>query len=358
MKHLIGILVLVSMGSGTLFAQSRFEIAGDSKVSNSGDTFVHIISKDVSSTARLELGDDLTYKGGVAYNGLEDFMILRGTPVEGHLMMNTAGNIGLNEEPGSARLFIKQNSGSGYGGVSQIRLEESETSGQSVIKFTNDGSSEAWSMAARADENGGSLIMTKHEDSDATDFFTLDGANFMVGIHQNSPEAYLHLKQQFAGVDALAFEEPNSQGPDKWSFRVGSTDILIYFNEGIRGGFDAQTGNYNDFPPSSSVPEKDKSRVSRNGNIWEIEPQIISSQNDVKFTYDLSSVSQSNALVSNDKGVKGYKPAKVAKATFEAFLDLQKLTQKREREINARLQALTVFKERVARLEKLNKQNP
>lgn len=329
-------------------SQTLLEVVGDSKVSKDEDATVSLLSKYISETARLELSDNLTYKAGVDYNGLLDLLILRGLKSAGDIFMNGSGKIGVNEEPGDARLFIKQNSTSSYSGLAQLQLEESELTDESFMKFTNQGSAEAWGIAARA---GAKLILTKHESLNTTDIMAMDGASFMVGIHQNSPEAYLHIKQQFAGVDALAFEEPDGQGGDKWSFRIGDEDILIYYNGGIRGGFDVSTGNYNAFPPSPAAMIQSKTRTAASA-IWELNPGLISTKQGEQFAFDLSASSEQNGLIQRKDGQLGYDPKEVALATFEAFQTLHKAALERQARIDSRLQLLAELERKLSGMER------
>ncbi|WP_131458146.1 hypothetical protein [Jiulongibacter sediminis] len=335
-----------------LSAQNYLEIVGDSKITNESMALLSILSTGTDENSRIETGSDLTYKAGIAYNGVNDVVILRGKLGEGGLMMNQNGKIGINEVPGDARLFIKQNSTSGYSGFSQLHLEEAFAGGESFIKMKNEGSSDAWGITANAGVVTGKFKLTKFDATQSVDLITLDGDTFRAGIHNTSPEAYLHLKQQFAGIDAMAFEEPASQGSDKWSFRIGDNDILIYFNGGIRGGFDSATGNYNNFPPSSSVPEKNKGRLVQVANICELEPMLFATKRGMTFSYDLSSVSESNSLVTYKNGRPGYLPNEVARATAEAWSKLQNEILQRAEEIENKRQTLLLLEERVTKLEK------
>lgn len=245
------LLSLWLVSSHWAVSQTPLLIEGNGLFSSAATTNLDIQNTNDNTNALIRFGDNDLLKASFGFNGNEDvFKISMGNTLDrDDWTISESGLIGINNLPTGHRFFIQHNSTSGLSGSSHLTLEEGATSDFARLRFENVGETDYWTIDARATE-GSAQMNFIYDTGTPTTIMALDGEAFRVGIHQEAPQAYLHIKQQSAGVDALAIENDNATGGDKWSFRVGSEDILIYFNGDIRGGFDVSTGNYNNFPPS------------------------------------------------------------------------------------------------------------
>lgn len=242
--------------TGVLFAganaQDFLDVAGgNGLITNSGTTKLEILSKNAGSTAGIGLGDNNTVKSLVGYDGTSGLLKINNAANLGpnHLTIDNTGLIGINAAPGNARLFINHNSTSGLTGSAHIELQETGTSDFSRLKFTNTGSTALWTIAARS-EVGNSIFNFFHNNgTDFANIMSLDGETFRVGIRETSPEAYLHIKQVSANVDALILENDDQTGSEKWGLRINNDDLEFRFEGTLRAYISSATGAYTAVPP-------------------------------------------------------------------------------------------------------------
>lgn len=254
-----GCLALLVCLHQNLSAQQVYRVQGNGLYQTPSSTNVDIHSEDDNTNSLLRFGDNNTSKVSLGYNGNEDNFKISTSATLGadDLSMTLTGRIGVNIAPSTHRLLIQQNSGSGINGDAQLAIQENNGSDNSRLRFTNLGEDDGfWEVRSAAINNFFQMDFYYTDGLNEAIFLSFDGDEESVGIHQTSPEGYLHLKQQFAGLDALAFTNDNNS--NKWSMRIGDEDILIYFNGGIRGGFDVSTGNYNNFPPAPALSGQTK----------------------------------------------------------------------------------------------------
>ncbi len=254
-KFFLGSLFLLA-ASMTISAQAKLSVNGNGLFVSPASTNVDIKNLNDNTNALIRFGDANILKASLGFNGNEDgFKISMGNTVgREDLTMAENGYNGLNALPTAHRFFIKHNSTSGISGSAHLTLEESSFSNFARLLSKNVGQNGSWTIGGRATEGSARMQFTYQNGvSTATeDILTLDGDHFRVGIHAPNPDAYLHIKQLSAGVDALAIVANGASG-DKWSFRIGDNDILVYFNGGIRGGFNSDDGVYKNFAPQQTA---------------------------------------------------------------------------------------------------------
>jgi hypothetical protein len=268
-------------------------------------------------------------------------------------MANT-GKIGINTLPSDHRMLILHNSTSGTTGSAQLALRSSSAGDFSRLQFENEGDQSHFILSGRA-TNGQALLNIYHSDAFSNaNIMSFDGDNFRVGVHTETPEAYLHLRQEFAGVDVLAFQ--NSASTDKWSMRVGDEDILIYYNGGIRGGFDVSTGNYNNFPPAPPPSAERKSPTDVLDQVMQLNPIAIktsSAQSTVLL--DPRSVEKINSsLVAHSRDQKniGLDYNQLVLLSIEAIQQRQEILNKNTERIEKLKHNHELTAQRLADLEK------
>lgn len=264
----------------TADAQNPFRIEGTGLFNSPSGTSIDLLNTDDNTNALLRFGDNNVSKTSLGFNGNDDvFKFSTATTLGANdLTMTLTGLMGINTLPGAHRMLINQNSTSGLAGATQLYLQENNVNDFARLRFSNLGDDGAWLISGNAVGGSSRMHFYYSDGLNAADLMSLDGDNFRVGIHQINPEGYLHIKQQFAGVDALAFVNDNATGGDKWSFRIGDEDILIYFNNDIRGGFDVSTGNYNNFPPAPALAGQTKMKDDVLGQLMQLRPRTISQE--------------------------------------------------------------------------------
>lgn len=254
--------LLLCLLSSYLNAQDFLDVAGgNALITNTGTAKLEVLSKTVSSTGGIGLGDDNTLKSIIAYDGLNGLLRINNAPdfTPKHLTIDDAGMVGLNAFPANARLFINHNSTSGLSGSAHIELQETGTSDFSRLKFTNTGNTAQWTLAARSEVGNSLFNFFYNNGTDFANILSLDGDNFRVGIRQTSPEAYLHIKQVDADIDALILENDDQTGSEKWGLRIGNDDLEFRYEGELRAYISAATGAYTAVPP---VAEFSGARVS------------------------------------------------------------------------------------------------
>ncbi|PHN06442.1 hypothetical protein CRP01_12810 [Flavilitoribacter nigricans DSM 23189 = NBRC 102662] len=253
-------------------------IEGNGLFQGTNSTNLDIFSTDDNTNSLMRFGDNSTNKVSFGYNGNNDYFNISTAATLGadDLTLSLTGRIGINSAPSDHRMLINQNSTSGLDGDAQLYLQENNTGDQARLRFTNDGDDGYWEVGAAAISGAYQMDFFYTDGLNDATLLSLDGTAESVGIHQTIPEGYLHLKQQFAGADALAFVNDNNA--NKWSMRIGDEDILIYFNGDIRGGFDVSTGNYNNFPPAPALATASKMDDAVLGKVMLLEPRVGSAQ--------------------------------------------------------------------------------
>lgn len=249
--RLISIMVVLAVVTIPIHAQYQFHVEGNGIFTSPASTNVDVIDTADNSNSLIRWGDNNLLKFSFGFNGNEDlFKVAIGDALSSNdFSLSPYGKLGFNAGPDTNRVLIAHNSTSGVSGSAHVDLSQNSMNGFARLRFENLGESNSFVLAGQAKEGNSKFKISYNEPFDTTELMTLDGDLFHVGIHQSNPEGYLHIKQQFAGIDALAIINDDATGGDKWSMRIGDEDILIYFNNDIRGGFDVSTGNYNNFPP-------------------------------------------------------------------------------------------------------------
>ncbi|MCB0686112.1 MAG: hypothetical protein KDC53_06295 [Saprospiraceae bacterium] len=248
MSQHFAIISSILFSVSNLLAQHIFTAEGNGVFMSPASTNLDIISSLDNSNSLLRMGDNNSIKSSFGFNGNTDLFVLSmaGTLGSNDLTITPNGKLGVNGPPDTSRMLITHNSTSGVIGSAHLLLSQNSMADPARFIFENVGSSKQWLIKATA-KSGSAKFKLAFTDGIDSDILTFDGDQFYTGIHQTNPEGYLHIKQEFPSIDAIAMVNDNT--PDKWSMRIGDEDILFYFNDGIRGGFDVSTGNYNNFPP-------------------------------------------------------------------------------------------------------------
>jgi len=238
-------------------AQNRFSVEGNGRFFSASSTNVDILNTDDNTNALIRFGDNDVLKASLGFNGNQDAFVLSmgNTLGRDDLTMNATGRIGINSQPTDHRFFIQHNSTSGPSGSSHLTLEEVNSTDFSRLRFQNLNENGLWTLADRATDGDALMNIFYNDGTNFANLMSFDGDLFRVGIHQTAPDAFLHIKQQTAGVDALKFENDDQTGGETWGFRIGDNDILLYFQGDIRGGFDSDDGAYNNFPPPAAFAD-------------------------------------------------------------------------------------------------------
>lgn len=236
------------------YSQQQFDFEGNGTIAHDAATRLTVKSYDSLSNSLIRFGSNDVAKFSFGYNASMDILQLcAGNTIGSNsftMGINSFTNrFAINSVPTAHRFLIRHNSTSGASGSSHLTLQENDIDGFGRVRFQNEDEDGYWLMSARS-TNGQSRFKLKYDDGlNAADIMSVDGDLFRVGIHQNNPDAYLHIKQSTAGVDALKFENDDSTGGEIWGWRVGDNDILIYFEGGLRGSFCSDDGVYTNFPP-------------------------------------------------------------------------------------------------------------
>jgi hypothetical protein len=276
-KNILYVLLVTCVAGTTLLAQPPLIIEGNGLFRGTASTNLDIISTDDNTNSLMRFGDNSTNKVSMGYNGNNDYFNFStaSTLAAEDLTIGLNGRIGINTAPATHRMLINQNSSPGSGGAAHLALIEDNTVDFARMRFTNEGDDGYWELRSTAIPSSYQMEIFYDDgfSNDAT-LLTLNGDKF-VGIHQTMPEAYFHIKQQSAGVNALTFV--NNNNDDEWNFRIGSEDILVYFNNSIRGGFDVSTGNYNNFPPSPALAATTKMQEPVLKKVMQLQPKLATS---------------------------------------------------------------------------------
>jgi hypothetical protein len=239
------------------YAQNKFSVEGNGRFFSASSTNVDILNTDDNTNALIRFGDNDVLQTSLGFNGNQDaFVISMGNTLgRDDLTMDATGRIGINSMPTDHRFFIKHNSTSGPNGSSHLTLEEASSGDFNRLRFQNANEDGLWTLAARATDGDALMNVFYNDGTNFANLMSFDGDLFRVGIHQTVPDAFLHIKQNTAGVDALKFENDDATGGEIWGWRVGDNDILLYFEGALRASFNSDDGVYTNFPPPAAFSD-------------------------------------------------------------------------------------------------------
>lgn len=277
-KKIFNICLGVLLGISPLLAQTPFVIEGNGLFRGANSTNLDILSIDPTTNSLMRFGDNSISKVSMGYNGNNDYFNFSTASTLGadDFTLSLTGRIGINTAPGSHRMLINHNSTSGTDGSAHLTLQENNTGDYARMRFTNLGDDGYWEIQAATVTNSNQMEFYYTDGLNDATLLTVSGDEEAVGIHQTNPEGYLHIKQQFAGANALTFVNDNNA--NEWNFRIGDEDILIYFNNDIRGGFDVSTGNYNNFPPAPALATSTKMQASVLEEVMLLQPKLATAE--------------------------------------------------------------------------------
>lgn len=252
------ILLLAMLGMLQIsWAQPKLSVEGNGRFISSASTNVDIQNTDDNTNALVRFGDNSTTKVSLGFNGNEDVFKISTAPTLGveDFTMDLNGYIGINSLPSAHRFLINHNSSSGSDGSAHLTLQENNTTDFSRLRFSNLGSDGIWTIATRATDGDSKMNFFYNDGINFRNVLSLDGDLFRVGINNTEPEAYLHIKQIDAGVNALVLENDDQTGGEKWGMQVGNSDLDFLFEGVIRGSFSSATGAYTAFPPPAAFTD-------------------------------------------------------------------------------------------------------
>jgi hypothetical protein len=241
-----------------IYAQAPFRVQGNGLFQSPASTNVDIQNTDDNTNALLRFGDNNSSKVSLGFNGSQDvFKISTATTLGANdLTMDLSGKIGINTLPGNHLFLINHNSTSGVDGSAHLTLEENNTGDFARLRFNNLGSDGLWTIAARATDGSSLMNFFYNDGTNFGNVMSLDGDLFRVGINDTEPEAYLHVKQVTAGVNAIVLENDDQTGGEKWGMQIGNTNLDYLFEGVIRGSFSSATGAYTPFPPPAAFKDQ------------------------------------------------------------------------------------------------------
>ncbi len=245
---------LVLLTSFSVSSQTHFLSEGNGLFEAEDVTRVTIRGKTNTDNALLRLGNEGASKISLGYHASDDvWKVSNGTNLSNNgltMGLSTFTNrFGVNSLPTTHRFQIRHNSTSGVGGSSHLHLLETGLGDYSRLRFGNEGDDGLWTLAARATDGDALFNIFYNDGVNFANIMSFDGDLFRVGIHETSPDAFLHIKQLTAGVDALKLVNDDQTGGETWGFRVGDNDVLIYFEGGLRASINSDDGVYTNFPP-------------------------------------------------------------------------------------------------------------
>lgn len=357
------ILVLILLLTGLpclLSAQTKLEVAGNGRFFSASSTNVDILNTDDNTNTLVRFGDNSVSKASLGFNGNNDaFTISMGNTLgRSDLTISEFGRIGINTLPTDHRFFIRHNSTSGEDGSAHLTLQESSTGDFSRLRFENDGADGFWTIASRATDGDALMNVFYNDGLNFANLMSFDGDQFRVGIHQDTPNAYLHIKQQSAGVDALKFENDDATGGEIWGWRVGDNDILLYFEGDLRASFNSDDGVYTNFPPPAALAGKreayDEAVLD---NVLKLEPlryaTLRSRQSSITLNPEEVQRINPNWVRQSEDGTRlGIDYQQFTLLAIKSVQEQQELIEHQAREID-RLQAeKEEMKERLVRIER------
>lgn len=361
MKNRLLILSLFLTLSNVSFSQILFDFEGNGNIAHDDTTRLTVKSLN-SNNSLIRFGSDDVSKFSLGYNSTKDIMQLcAGTSLTSDAFTMGIGSFtnrfALNSIPSTHRFLIRHNSTSGTTGSAHLTIQETVGTDFGRLRFENENQDGQWVVAARS-TNGESLLNFFYNDGlNFANVLSMDGDLFRVGIHQTEPEAYLHIKQQTAGVDVLKFENDDQTGGEIWGWRVGDNDILIYFEGGIRGSFNSDDGVYTNFPPpppaeSHVYKSKEKELMKQ---FRQIESKVYRNksgrQNHVLDPYQIQKVNNDWVVYSEDNANLGINHEQMIALSIEAIKEQQNIIEDQAERINKMEKLQEEMISRLLRLE-------
>jgi hypothetical protein len=319
----------------------QLEVNENGTFTTPSETSLDVKNSDDNTNSLIRFGDDDVSKSAFGFNGNDDaFKISLGTTLRpDDLTISQTGSIGVNTLPSSHKMFILHNSTSGTSGSEHLSLKENNNGDFARIRFTNLGDDNFFSIEAKAVE-GAAKMNFIYNDGSSTNVMTLDGEQFQVGINQTTPEAYLHIAQPNPSIDQIVFENDATGGSDSVDWRVGSDDILIYFNQGLRAAFDAADGSLNNFPlpppPVNSIDNCTSEEVLEQIN--KLKPILLQTdQSSAMLSLNPDEVEQINPdwiVYSEDKTRKGVNYQLLTTMALQSVLEQQNDIDQNQEKLN------------------------
>lgn len=357
-KNLLWLFLAVLCPCTMLFAQPKLSVEGNGLFTSPASTNVDIKNTDDNTNALIRFGDNNLLKSSLGFNGNDDaFKISMGTTLgREDLTISETGRIGINNLPTDHRFFIRHNSTSGTNGSAHLTLQENSTGDFARLRFQNAGDDGLWTIATRTAGANALMNFFHNDGANFANILSLDGNQFRVGIHETSPEAYLHIKQDVQGQDALIFENDDQTGGEIWSYQIGDEDLDLYFEGVIRGSFSAATGAYTAFPPPAPLKGQREFRDRVLEKVLQLQPVVFSQEKNRGQTLglnpeDVERVNPDWVVRSEDGERLGFNYQQFTVLAIKAIQEQQILIDDRAEEIAALEAEEAAFEKRLAQIE-------
>lgn len=336
----------------------HLEVNGNGAFTAPSEISLEVKNSNDNTNSLIRFGDNNVSKSAFGFNGNDDaFKISMGTTLgPDDLTISQTGSIGVNTLPSSHKMFILHNSTSGTGGSEHLSLKADNNADFTRMRFDNLGEDNFFIIEAKAVE-GAAKMNFIYNDGSSTNVMTLDGEQFQVGINQTAPEAYLHITQPNATLDQIVFENDAAGGSDRVDWRVGTNDILIYFNQGLRASFDATDGSLNNFPlpppPVNNMDDYSSEEVLQQIN--KLQPKLLQTdQSHTTLILHPDEVEQINPdwiVYSEDKSRKGVNYQLLTTMALQSVMQQQNDIDRNQEKLNQLKTRRSELKNTITQLE-------
>lgn len=344
------------------FAQYLHRVQGNGLFKSASSTNVDIQNSTDNTNALIRFGDNTTSKVSLGFNGNDDVFKISTASTLGvnDFTMDLNGYIGINSLPSAHRFLINHNSTSGVDGSAHLVLQENNTGDFARLRFNNLGQTGMWTVAARATDGDAKMNFFYNDGTNFGNVLSLDGDLFRVGINNTAPEAYLHIKQQDAGVNALVLENDDQTGGEKWGMQVGmtagSTNLDFLFEGVLRGTFSSATGAYTAVPPPSAFDGQEELDQDVLKQVLQLNPVHIGNKKSKERQIGLNPVEvekvNPNWVVRSEDGEHvGLNYQQFVVLAIKSVQEQQAVIDAQEEELALLEAEEAAFEERLARLE-------
>lgn len=353
------IILVLLCNLQVLWAQPKLSVEGNGRFISPASTNVDIQNTDDNTNALVRFGDNSTTKVSLGFNGNEDVFKISTAATLGveDFTMDLTGLIGINTLPGNHRMLINHNSSSGAAGSAHLTLQENNTGDFARLRFSNLGSDGLWGIVARATDGDANMNFFYNDGTNFGNVMSFDGDLFRVGINNTEPEAYLHIKQRDAGVNALVLENDDQTGGEKWGMQVMSSDLHFLFEGVDRGIFSSATGAYTAVPPPAAFTDaSDLSQEAVLQKILQLRPLKIPQEKSNRHTlglnpYEVEQVNPDWVVRSEDGQHVGINYQQFVALSIKSIQEQQALLENQDAEIKKLEREEVEMEARLAALE-------
>lgn len=341
MKNILTGFISTFILTPAIYGQFLLQVDGSGILTSASGTRLDILNTNDNTNSPLRFGDNNSLKASMGFNGNNDLFVIAMSNTLGteHFTLSQTGLLGINTLPESHRMLILHNSTSGTSGSGHLSLRE-DPNDFSRLRFENSSVNDHFTINARANEGSAQMNFAFMKGITNTNILTLDGEQFQVGILTQAPEAYVHIAQPGPVIDQIVFENDASGGGDRVDWRLGSDDILIYFNQGLRAAFDAADGSLNNFPlpppPSAGPIPNAKEIIEQFNSLQPVQLKFVKSGHTMLALNpdDVESANADWVFYSEDKTKKGVNYQLLSTLALKAIAVQQSAIAQNQEKIN------------------------